>query len=160
MKSNHPSSLSVGLTPIKIHVSWESGGESLLNLFSVCSRIDLLSPERIKRPFGPNIHPSLNASLILNGYSCIARCLQNRVNSSLNQLGKALNIGSKPCGEKVYPGCTSIHCIGEGRPIVLEGIRGSWLKSIFDDQLRLPAVETTIAWKCPKKPFRQSPNVH
>ena len=57
-------------------------------------------------------------------------------------------------GEKVYPGCTSIHCIGEGRPIVLEGIRGSWLKSIFDDQLRLPAVETTIAWKCPKKPFR------
>ena len=95
-----------------------------------------------------------------NGYSCIARCLQNRVNSSLNQLGKTLNIGSQPCGGKVYPGCTSIHCIGEGRPIVLEGIRGSWLKSIFDDQLRLPAVETTIAWKCPKKPFRWCPNLH
>ena len=96
---------------------------------------------------------SYSYPLIKNGYSCIARCLQNRVNSSLNQLGKALNIGSKPCGEKVYPGCTSIHCIGEGRPIVLEGIRGSWLKSIFDDQLRLPAVETTIAWKCPNGPF-------
>ena len=38
-------------------------GGSSLNLFSVCSRIDLLSPERIKRPFGPNILPSLNASL-------------------------------------------------------------------------------------------------
>ena len=159
MKSNHPSSLSGGLTPIKIHVSWESGGESGSWTFfpsapELISCLQNASSGHLVQTY--TLHSMLLLFLppyMKNGYSCIARCLQNRVNSSLNQLGKALNIGSKPCGEKVYPGCTSIHCIGEGRPIVLEGIRGSWLKSIFDDQLRLPAVETTIAWNLPKKTF-------
>ena len=94
MKSNDSSSL---FPPIKIHVSRESRGESL-NLFSVCSRIDLLSPERIKRPFGPNIHPSLNTLPFLpRKPDLVGECTQYSC-----------------CGGKVYPSCTSMHWDCEG----------------------------------------------
>ena len=122
---------------------WESSGESL-NLFSVCSRIDLLSPERIKRPFGPNIHPSLNA---LPFSPCKTRYLPNWVTpTQLDEEGyRLLWMESLPL---LY-----FNALESRLPIVMEGIRGSWLKSIFDDQLRLPAVETTISWKYSKVCF-------
>ena len=144
-----------------------SGGRSW-NLFSVWSGIDLLSPERINRPFTPNIPPSVNifpqketfcskinlhslpSHSVIIGNSPMERIGLEK--TMLNRSG--INVISYDLSHsaRVHPACTlpcskivdHIYCPESER------IRGAKI-NIWCPTLLSPVPGTTHTWPTPKK---------